>query len=277
MKIEEINPFVRAAQIQPEVLEGKEPRLAYDYRIFLVLDGLGSFYYKGKVFEIKEGSLLVFPPETEYYFKGKLKVIVINFDMTRKYKNEIKPMEPKPLREFKKELVYDKTTAEGFEALYIGDVEEEIREKLLDITESFIFGGEDFDAICSANLKLVLAELISGEKNRLDFKSRLSQKIMFYVRSNAAEILSNFDVGSALGYHPNYLTAVLRETSGKTLHDVILEEKIRLAKLWLSSTDETIENIAFEVGFSTRNYFCTVFKKLTGETPRNYRNKKATQ
>jgi AraC-like DNA-binding protein len=40
----------------------------------------------------------------------------------------------------------------------------------------------------------------------------------------------------------------------------------------LKNSDKTISEVAFETGFSDSNYFSRQFKKIIGQTPRNYRN-----
>ena len=270
MKISEINPFIRAAMIQPAVIEGSEPRLAYDYRIFLVLKGKGRFYYEGEFRDIEEGHLLIFPPEREYYFRGKLKVLVLNFDITRSHKDEKRARTPLPRNQFKRELLFDETRASGFEALHHSVISSEEAEPLYEIVK---FRGED--AITSGLLKGFLAK-ISAKKGGSEPFYSLSSRVLFYIRSNAAEISTNKQVGEALGYHPNYIASVVAEATGKSLHELILEEKIALAKRWLISTEESIESIAFSVGFSSRNHFCTAFKKLVGKTPKKYRTEKTS-
>ncbi|MBE6577928.1 MAG: AraC family transcriptional regulator [Ruminococcaceae bacterium] len=38
--------------------------------------------------------------------------------------------------------------------------------------------------------------------------------------------------------------------------------------------EHTIEQIAFDSGFSSRNHFCTVFKKHFGISPMSYRSQR---
>lgn len=56
--------------------------------------------------------------------------------------------------------------------------------------------------------------------------------------------------------------------------EFIKKERVELAKTLLLETDKSITQIAFELGFSSSQYFSTVFKTYTFETPRHYRTKK---
>ena len=44
-----------------------------------------------------------------------------------------------------------------------------------------------------------------------------------------------------------------------------------MAKEVLTNTSKSIKEIAFELGYENKDYFFTVFKKVTGMTPVNYR------
>ena len=89
----------------------------------------------------------------------------------------------------------------------------------------------------------------------------------------AAELEDNAAVGEAFGYHPVYLAQLYREHTGTTLHRAILENKLELACRWLTHTDRSIEQIAFDTGFSSRSHFCTAFRRRMGMTPKAYRKK----
>jgi AraC-like DNA-binding protein len=55
----------------------------------------------------------------------------------------------------------------------------------------------------------------------------------------------------------------------------ILQTKIEAAQKRLREEGESITKIAIELGFVSSQYFATVFKRVTGMTPREYRNRTA--
>lgn len=273
MELSACNPFLRAAQIQPAVLEGASPRMAYDYRIFLILEGEGHIYIAGEVHPLKENSLICFPPETEYYFRGKMKVAVLNFDLTRAFQNQRKPLTPVPREEYDPDARFDLTTADGLASPLLITADEIERELILRTVSAFAADTPYSDARTSAEIKKLLSELLEKQLSGGDLGNRLVEKVLLYVRTNAAEIRDNAMIGKALGYHPIYVASVVKEKTGKTLHRILLEERVRLACRYLYSTDHSVEEIAYETGFSSRNHFCTVFRSITGMTPLSYRGK----
>jgi AraC family transcriptional regulator, transcriptional activator of pobA len=57
----------------------------------------------------------------------------------------------------------------------------------------------------------------------------------------------------------------------KSVSEIIETRKLIEAKNLLISTDKTISEIGFELGFNEKAYFTTVFKKKTGQTPTEFR------
>lgn len=53
----------------------------------------------------------------------------------------------------------------------------------------------------------------------------------------------------------------------------LIELRIEEAGRQLRSTDQTITEIAFDVGFSDSNYFSRQFRKVHGQSPRDYRKR----
>lgn len=69
----------------------------------------------------------------------------------------------------------------------------------------------------------------------------------------------------------NYLRSIFKESMGQSLSNYIIEQKLNLIYKLLIETDMSIQSISDKVGFTTRNYFFTFFKKHTGYTPNQYR------
>ncbi|UOQ68955.1 helix-turn-helix domain-containing protein [Hymenobacter volaticus] len=70
---------------------------------------------------------------------------------------------------------------------------------------------------------------------------------------------------------PRYLTDLLKQETGKTALDHIHWFLLGEAKNLLLSTDHTIAQTAYQLGFDNPTYFSRLFKKELGLTPREYR------
>ena len=80
------------------------------------------------------------------------------------------------------------------------------------------------------------------------------------------------DYASNLSVHVNHLNRSLKETTGKSTSTLINERILREAKALLQHTNWNISEIAFALGFEYPTYFNNFFKKMTGITPRSYRD-----
>ena len=71
---------------------------------------------------------------------------------------------------------------------------------------------------------------------------------------------------------PNYLSDLLKRETGMNAKDRIHYYLIEEAKNLLLSTDKTVGELAFDLGFEYPQYFSRLFKSKTGMTPVEYRS-----
>lgn len=76
---------------------------------------------------------------------------------------------------------------------------------------------------------------------------------------------------SQLGITQHRMIRIFKEQYGFTPSEYINELRIREAKLKLIETEESVIDIAYSVGFNSLSAFYRLFRKLTGQTPANYR------
>jgi len=268
MVLAECNPFLRTGQIQPAVLEGAGLRIPYDYRIFYVLEHSGTLILENAEHSLSPDMLILIPPGCGYYFRGRLKVAVLNFDMTRGCADRKIPVCPPPAEDYAPERAFDRTLPEGWDVpfLFFGDLQ--FRQWTVDLVARW----ED-DAWASGALKQLLAEIASRRDKGANPERQLAERVKAYIRLHAAELSGNAELGEAFGYHPVYLGSVFKTYTGKTLHQALTEARLNLACRWLTQTDRSVEQIAFDVGFSSRSHFCTVFRQTFGISPGAWRKK----
>ena len=68
-----------------------------------------------------------------------------------------------------------------------------------------------------------------------------------------------------------HFTRIFQECIGRAPIDHLMHVRCRNAAELLKSTDRTITDIAFESGFTDSNYFSRCFRKMTDQTPGQYR------
>ncbi|NQY14243.1 MAG: AraC family transcriptional regulator [Henriciella sp.] len=74
------------------------------------------------------------------------------------------------------------------------------------------------------------------------------------------------------GVNKHHLSEVLNKHAGKNFYEFINEYRIAFVRNRLAAdSDQTILDIAFEAGFTSKSTFNAVFKQFTGQTPSQYR------
>ncbi|WP_139903170.1 response regulator transcription factor [Clostridium thermarum] len=101
--------------------------------------------------------------------------------------------------------------------------------------------------------------------------------IMKYIHDHYADIdLSLQSISENTYLTPNYICTIFKNNTGKTINKYILQYRISKAKEMLRDRKMKINDIAAKVGYSDGNYFTKTFKKETGLTPSEYRQKNLT-
>ncbi len=109
------------------------------------------------------------------------------------------------------------------------------------------------------------------QRARAEGRNSMVQKIEGIVSAEYNKPLSMKYIADRLFLNHVYLGQLYKKERGISLSDYINEVRIARAKKLLRSTDDMIYVIAEQVGFVDSQYFSTVFKKVTGVSPREYR------
>ncbi len=94
-----------------------------------------------------------------------------------------------------------------------------------------------------------------------------------HLNQHLTEPLQLQDLAEMAGYSLSYYKQKFKQEVGITPSEYMMLQKIERAKKILTESDQSITNIAFSMGFSSSNYFCSVFKKFMDCTPKDYRKK----
>lgn len=94
-----------------------------------------------------------------------------------------------------------------------------------------------------------------------------------YIRGHFSQELTLEKVAKEVGYTEYYLTRKFQKEMGIRLLDYIKDVRLEYAKVWLVTTNKTIQDISEQLQFGARNYFSRVFKEKEGVTPAQYRER----
>lgn len=100
-------------------------------------------------------------------------------------------------------------------------------------------------------------------------------RAIHYIKVNINSKLLAEDIAGALHINLHYLFTKFKQETGKTLTQFINEEKIKKACYYLMFTDKSLIEISTYLSFSSQSYFQTIFRKVTGQTPTQWRKNNA--
>ena len=107
---------------------------------------------------------------------------------------------------------------------------------------------------------------------RLNFVNTI-EKALDYIHNNYQEKLSIKEVAENCGYSKSNFCKIFKTITGDTFHNVLNNQRIKLACVLLKNSNYSIEDIACKVGFIDSKSFCRIFKKHNGISPGQYRRK----
>lgn len=99
------------------------------------------------------------------------------------------------------------------------------------------------------------------------------QRVLGYLERHYAEDITVEQLSKICICSSRQLTRVFKNITGETIFNYLHKLRIEKAKMLLRNTENKILDISSTVGFNDISFFNRVFKKMTGESPKEYRNK----
>ncbi|MHA0857841.1 AraC family transcriptional regulator [Paenibacillus sp. CMAA1364] len=98
------------------------------------------------------------------------------------------------------------------------------------------------------------------------------QPVMQYMKQHCHESITIDEIAAYAGISPQYLCSLFKKTLMIRPMEYINRERITRSKeLMFLSPSKRIQQIAKESGYEHPSYFCTVFKRLEGITPEQFK------
>lgn len=112
--------------------------------------------------------------------------------------------------------------------------------------------------------------MFNGQKNHDDEPIRKAQE---FIEQNIAEKISIDELADKFAIGRRHFDRRFKKATNNTAGEYIQRVKIEAAKKQLETSNKNINEIMYEVGYNDTKTFRNLFKKLTGLSPVEYRNK----
>ncbi len=96
-------------------------------------------------------------------------------------------------------------------------------------------------------------------------------KILDFIAAHYTQPMTLKDIAAAAGLSVFRVSHLVKEQTGKTVFQHVLQLRVRKAQQLLERTSSSCAEIAYAAGFCDQSYFIKHFKRLMGATPARYR------
>lgn len=122
-----------------------------------------------------------------------------------------------------------------------------------------------------------IVKMIDIVFDKMNVKGKLSdggmKAVIDYIERNLKRGISLEDVANHVNISTYYLSKIFKKEMGVNFITYVTDRKMDMAKEMLVNTDIPVLNIALDLAYNEANYFSKAFKKKTGLTPSEYREK----
>lgn len=277
MLFADIEPFVRFARYISLTNKIKyEPVTPYDARLFFTKEGSGFIEVMGQKFEMKQGSALVINSAVPYHIKTPKSHVVylaFNFDYSKSAKDISIPVVPARRNSFdEKKLTEhiefsDKKQLNDF--LYIpniANIEKKAEEIIKEQTKMLI----GYELKSTYLLSEVLVEIIRHSEIPATQDTTVTKKVLDYIEKNYASPITNLTLAKEFGFHPNYLSSLIKASTELPMHQYLLQIRLTHAVRLLENGSLSVSEVAEQCGFCDVYYFSRYFKSVMKISPSQF-------
>lgn len=240
--------------------------------IFFITSGKGFIQIDNKNVPISEGDLIVINPNCPHTEKSldinnPLEYIVFGINNLALAHKKIPTLDNEDIdlnlykiinfNNNKKEILY-----------YLNTLMREVEEK-----------NKNYELACKSILTLFIIFIIRNSGSTLLITENPKKlnieciKIKNYMDTHYSENIT-LDLLANMSYiNKFHLVHIFTKQVGLSPINYLINKRIEEAKNLLRTTNYSIRDISYIVGFSNSSYFSQMFKKITNESPKTYKNK----
>lgn len=138
---------------------------------------------------------------------------------------------------------------------------------------SQLMGTDGFDEIKNwyiDKMKKAVSNISTAGK---DHTHHLIKKALDYIDAYYSKDISLDEISQELNISSYYFSKLFKEEKGEGFIEYLTRKRVDEAKELLKDPDKSIKEIGVACGYSDPNYFSRIFKKSTGMTPTEYKER----
>lgn len=277
MLFSDIKPFVRFARFLKLTNKTKfSPATPYDARLFYTKEGAGVIEVMGQKFEMKKGSALLINSAVPYHTKTpktSVTYLAFNFDYMQSANENALPVVPAWGDSFdEKKLTEhiefsDKKQFNDFVYVpAINSIEYIAEEIIKEYAKKLI----NYELKSAYLLSEILVEIARHSEIPATQDTTATKMVLDYIEKNYASQITNLTLATKFGFHPNYLSSLIKASTGLPMHQYLLQIRLAHAIELLEINSFSITEIAEQCGFCDVYHFSRYFKSVMKITPSQF-------
>jgi two-component system response regulator YesN len=134
----------------------------------------------------------------------------------------------------------------------------------------------DFETVADA-IQWIKEVMISSNQflvgKSLNSNSQIVERIKKYIDVNFSKSFNIEELASEFFYSANYVNRIFKQITGETVFNYASTVRIEKAKEMLLDPRAKLSTVSETLGYSNPAYFSFIFRKATGLTPKEYRDR----
>lgn len=245
-----------------------------DWELSYVIKGSGTRIIGETVETFSSGEVIFIPPniphgwsfsEYDHDREGKIENITLIFPtaLLEKFAHSFPETNDcmSKIRAFEKAVSFQGKTLQAIQRSMVSMVSQNDMEQLSSLINLF-------QLIAASDTSRVVGSVIKQNKSAAKM-----QEVSRFMITNFQHKISLDEVAQYVGMNRSSFCTFFKREKGKSFFTFLNEYRIDCSCLMLRETEKSIADICYATGFDDVPYYNRTFKKLKGETPKDYRTK----
>ena len=118
---------------------------------------------------------------------------------------------------------------------------------------------------------MMMSQFIKEAKPRIWTSDERMKRVLRHIHEHISDEIDVKELADVASVTKTYFIRLFKQEFGLSPIQYINRKKVERAQLLLFTTDSSVKEVAYKLGFSDHSYFIRLFRKVAGITPQEYR------
>jgi AraC family transcriptional regulator len=123
-------------------------------------------------------------------------------------------------------------------------------------------------------LRNYTSQPLTRSKPKAKLRELALNQVLDYIDAHLEQEIQLSDLAQIANFNPCYFTSLFKRSMGISPWQYVMQQRVERAKQLLKHHNHSLSEIAAQCGFNHQSHFTYQFRKLTGVTPKTYRQER---